>query len=238
MKTTTLYVLLAVVVLTALAVGSYFYYASLPTMVSTVNESVDLMMEDIKSEEALTPPPTIDDSAITPTIPEPQTLVEPSTPSTPPPAVVPEPTTAPEPVSEPEPEIQEVTPPSQLSYAGAYLSSGNSPVIDFNQSDYSAALAANKTVVLYFYANWCPICRVEIARFYSAMEEINNPQIVGFRVNYKDSDTDDTEVDLARQFGIAYQHTKIIIKNGSQVLKAPQSWSHSEYINNISPFIN
>ncbi len=70
--------------------------------------------------------------------------------------------------------------------------------------------AANKKRVLYFYANWCPICRPIDVEFRQNMNKI--PQdVVVIRVNYEDSDTDAEEKDLAKQYGITYQHTFVQI---------------------------
>ncbi len=103
----------------------------------------------------------------------------------------------------------------------------------FNKEAYEKALAENKVIVLYFYANWCPLCKKEQPETKAAFDELNNPNVIGFRVNFKDSDTDEDEEAMARQFGIAYQHTKVIIKDGKQVLKAPDSWDKQRYLDEI-----
>ena len=119
-------------------------------------------------------------------------------------------------------------------YQGSVLAGAESPLLDFNQADYEAALKTDNLIVLYFYANWCPICAEEVANaLYPAFDELTGEGVVGFRINYRDSDTDADEVDLAREFGISYQHTKIFIKNGQRILKAPDSWSKSRYLTEI-----
>ncbi len=125
---------------------------------------------------------------------------------------------------------------------GTFMAQGNilagtkTPYIEYNKADYDKALAEDKTVVLYFYANWCPICRVEQVSTFAAFSELQLPNVVGFRVNYKDSDTTDDEVELAKQFGVTYQHTKVIIKSGEKVLKAPDSWDKERYISEITKY--
>lgn len=113
---------------------------------------------------------------------------------------------------------------------GNLISGSVSPLIDFNQADYDRAVADGRVVLLYFYANWCPICRDEVPRLYDAFKDLTNPRIVGFRVNYNDNETDDDEKELARKYGIAYQHTKVIIKGGVQVLKNGEAWSKDRYL--------
>jgi thiol-disulfide isomerase/thioredoxin len=123
------------------------------------------------------------------------------------------------------------------SYTGQILAGQASPLLVFNQTDYQQALQNKKLVVLYFYANWCPICRAEFPKMESAFNKLTTDQVVGFRVNFNDNETDDTERDLARQFGVAYQHTKVFIKNGERVLKSPESWEEEKYFTEINGFL-
>lgn len=105
--------------------------------------------------------------------------------------------------------------------------------IDFNKESYDRAIAENKTILLYFYASWCPICRAEQPKTFAAFNEINYPDVVGFRVNYRDSDVDEYEEQLAKEHGVTYQHTKVIIKDGKRILKAPDSWTKEKYLEEI-----
>jgi|SRR3989338_5109738 len=122
----------------------------------------------------------------------------------------------------------------EVIYKGTILAGNVAKVIDFNKVDYDAALKSDKLIVLYFYATWCPICKEEIKNFYEAFNQLTNVQVVGFRVNYNDDDTDDAEKALAREFGVAYQHTKVFVKNGERVLKSPESWDTQRYISEIN----
>ena len=107
----------------------------------------------------------------------------------------------------------------------------------FTQKDYEQAQMENKIIVLYFYANWCPICRAEEPKAKEAIESLNNQNVIGFRVNYKDDETDDAEIVLAREFGITYQHTKVIIKDSQRILKSPEEWTTERYISEITRVI-
>ena len=123
----------------------------------------------------------------------------------------------------------------KLEFLGQVLAGKESPLLDFDKSDYDKAVASDKLIVLYFYANWCPICREEFPKMQSAFNQISGDGVVGFRVNYNDSDTDNNEKELAREFGIAYQHTKVFLKNGQRILKAPESWNSAEmYLSKIT----
>ena len=116
---------------------------------------------------------------------------------------------------------------------GAVLAGTASPYLEFTQESYQKALDDGKVIVLYFYADWCPLCKVEQKHTFAAFDELDNEKVIGFRVNYRDSDTDKNEEALAKQFGITYQHTKVILKDGKQILKAPDSWDKQRYLDEI-----
>lgn len=124
-----------------------------------------------------------------------------------------------------------------VKYSGTVLAGKPSPLLDFVKADYEKAIASDKLVVLYFYANWCPICKAEFPSMQSAFNGFSNDKVIGFRVNYKDNQTDGDEENLARQFGVGYQHTKVFLKGGKQVLKAPDSWSKDRYASEIGKLL-
>ncbi len=122
----------------------------------------------------------------------------------------------------------------QKETSGKLLAGTTTEYREFTKTGYEQALAQGKTVLLYFYASWCPLCKAEQQEAHAAFNEANYPNIIGFRVNYKDSDTDAAEEALAKEFGISYQHTKVILKNGERVLKAPDSWDKKRYLEEIN----
>lgn len=130
---------------------------------------------------------------------------------------------------------KEVETPNSGSYAGALLAGRAAPLLDFTKAEYENAKASDKLVALYFYANWCPICKVEIAEaLYPAFNELSDSRVIGFRVNYNDSETEADEKALARELGIGYQHTKVFLKNGKRILKSPEGWSKERYLSEIN----
>lgn len=79
--------------------------------------------------------------------------------------------------------------------------------------------ASNTRRVLFFFANWCPTCIPADKNFEENISKIPD-DVTLIRVNYNDSDTDQEEKDLAKKYGVTYQHTYVQIdKNGNEVTK-------------------
>jgi thiol-disulfide isomerase/thioredoxin len=76
--------------------------------------------------------------------------------------------------------------------------------IAFTSEQFVKAQAEKRPILLYFWAAWCPICRVEEPGIIAAVESMNAP-VAGFRVNF------DTESAMKRSFDVGYQHTTIIL---------------------------
>ena len=124
---------------------------------------------------------------------------------------------------------------AESEFSGTRLAgSASAPLLDFTQADYEKALASEKLIALYFYANWCPTCRAEFPLMEQAFDKLETDQVVGFRVNFNDNETDADETALAREFGVAYQHTKVFVKNGERIVKSPESWDAKRYEKEIT----
>jgi thiol-disulfide isomerase/thioredoxin len=120
------------------------------------------------------------------------------------------------------------------SYEGEMLGGSSAPLLDFTKADYEKALESDKLIALYFYANWCPVCRAEFPVMQEVFNELQSDEVIGFRVNYNDNETDDYERGLAKQFGVAYQHTKVFVRNGTRILKSPEGWDKARYESEIT----
>jgi thiol-disulfide isomerase/thioredoxin len=88
--------------------------------------------------------------------------------------------------------------------------------------NYSADIL-EKTVssrrVLFFYANWCPTCKVADESFNANLDKLPS-NLALIKINYSDSETDASEKELARKYGITYQHTFVQIDSqGKEITK-------------------
>lgn len=126
-------------------------------------------------------------------------------------------------------ETSQATQTPQIGSYGSVISGSSSPFVEFTQVGYKKALADGKIIFLNFYANWCPVCRAEAPIIDSGFDSLNNDKIVGFRVNFKDSETDEDEKKLASEFNIPYQHTKIFLVNGQEADRYPNQWEMEDF---------
>lgn len=127
---------------------------------------------------------------------------------------------------------------TMMKYSGTTLAGKSAPLLDFTKADYDHAVKSDKLVVLYFYANWCPICKAEFPIMQQVFNKLDTDKVIGFRVNYNDDQTDADEKSLAKQFGVAYQHTKVFVENGQRTLKSPESWDEKRYNTEINAALN
>ena len=85
-----------------------------------------------------------------------------------------------------------------------------------------------------FAANWCPACQAEHPQLIMGFERLDASRFAGFRVHYKDDQTTAEHTELAKKYGIAYQHTKVVIKDGKLVLKSPEAWTADRVVSELT----
>lgn len=79
--------------------------------------------------------------------------------------------------------------------------------------------SSDKRRVLFFYASWCPTCRVADPNIRQNVSQIPKDVAV-LRVNYNDPETDGDEKKLAQNYNITYQHTFVQVDSqGNEVAK-------------------
>lgn len=120
----------------------------------------------------------------------------------------------------------ETTEPATNNETAVPFSPGGKKIVgnyyEYSKADYDSARAAGRPVFLFFYANWCPTCAKQEPIVQGLMGEIEDESqlddLVAFRVNFNDSDTDGDEEALAKEFGVTYQHTMFTLdEDGNQV---------------------
>lgn len=121
-------------------------------------------------------------------------------------------------------------------YSGKVLAGNSSPFLEFEKGDYEKALKSDKIILLDFYANWCPICRAEVPGLHGGFDSLTTDKLIGFRVNFNDSDTDNDEKQLAKDLSVPYQHTKIFIKNGLEVSRFVDQWDKERLLKELKNF--
>jgi thioredoxin 1 len=93
----------------------------------------------------------------------------------------------------------------------------NSRYVQYSKSALDSASDSRR--VLFFYASWCPTCKPADASFTQNANKIPE-DVTLIRVNYNDPETDQEEKDLAKKYGITYQHTFVQIDSaGEEVTK-------------------
>lgn len=91
---------------------------------------------------------------------------------------------------------------------------------------------ANERRILFFYANWCPECKAADADIRSHLNDIPQGTVI-LRVNYRDSDTDEEEQQLAQRYGITYQHTFVEIDADGKAIATWNGGGIEKLIKNI-----
>ncbi len=104
---------------------------------------------------------------------------------------------------------------------------------NWDKAMFDKAVAEGKTIYLEFSANWCGTCQKQEPHLKAAFAELDDPNVVGFKIHYKDDQTTDEHNQLAQQYQIAYQHTKVILKDGKQVLKSPEAWEKDRFLEEL-----
>lgn len=121
------------------------------------------------------------------------------------------------------------------SFEGRVIAGETSFLLDAHKDDVKTALDGEGTVIFYFYSKWCTVCKKEIRdALVPAFEEVSAKETIGFQVNWDDRDVEPFEKELAQNYGIASQHTKVIVKQGQVLGVFTLPWTKEEYRNAIN----
>lgn len=90
-------------------------------------------------------------------------------------------------------------------------------------TDYSASKLTDQTNILFFWASWCPTCKILNDSINTNIGSIPSGVTI-FKTNY------DTETALRQKYGVTYQHTLVQVdKNGNMIKK----WTNSPSLNDV-----
>lgn len=88
---------------------------------------------------------------------------------------------------------------------------------------YDSSKLTDQTNILFFWASWCPTCKVLNDSINANLKDIP-PGVTIFRTNY------DTEIALRQKYKLTYQHTLVQVdKQGNMIKK----WSNSPTLNDL-----
>lgn len=89
----------------------------------------------------------------------------------------------------------------------------------YSKDTYEQALKDKKVVMLFFTANWCPICREQEPVNMQVLESLkSDSQIIAFRVHILDNETTKETEELAKKYDVPYQHDFVIIGPSGKVV--------------------
>jgi hypothetical protein len=130
-------------------------------------------------------------------------------------------------------------PAKPISFSGKVIagSLSASPLFDFNNVDYDAAMRSGKLIVLFFYTNWDQYSQVEFEAMESAFDSLPAGAI-GFRVEYNDSTMSADEIMLARSLSVGIVRTKLLEKGGAVLLKTADPWTLNDFATEIKARIS
>jgi thiol-disulfide isomerase/thioredoxin len=112
----------------------------------------------------------------------------------------------------------------------AMMNENSGRYVEYTNAAFEAAASGKR--VLFFYADWCPTCRPADADFTKNESKIPEGVAV-IRVNYNDTSTDQDEKDLAKQYGVTYQHTYVQIDENEAVVTKWNGGQTDELLANI-----
>ena len=105
----------------------------------------------------------------------------------------------------------------------------------YTKASYEQAKSDGKVIFLFFTANWCPTCARQHPINDDAAANPEMPTNVSFfNISFNDSDTNDEDKEIGKEFGIVYQHTQIVLDSqGKETYRSTGFVSEEEIIKRI-----
>jgi thiol-disulfide isomerase/thioredoxin len=99
-------------------------------------------------------------------------------------------------------------------------------LLDFTDLETARMVAEKGPAVLFFYADWCPLCRADLEELRSNTAKLDGVTVIV--VDY------DEENDLKKKYGITYQHTYVQIDTDGERLAIWNGGGISGILENVS----
>lgn len=81
----------------------------------------------------------------------------------------------------------------------------------YSKTQFEAALAQGKPVIVEFSADWCPVCKAQKPIVESLLKQDKLKNVTLFVANY------DTETEIKKQLRVTQQSTFVVFKDGKEV---------------------
>jgi len=135
-------------------------------------------------------------------------------------------------VTKPESTISTETTPNDSEASGNPGTTETSRYRTNHASELAEAQSPRR--ILFFYASWCPTC-IPADKILASSQSSLPSDVIIYRLNYNDTDTDQVEKDLAKKYGVTYQHTYVQIDESGEVVTKWNGGALSELLANLKP---
>lgn len=123
---------------------------------------------------------------------------------------------------------------AKAGFIGDPIAGKNSLFLRFNNVDYNKALAAGDIIFLDFYSSSCATCKTEETELKAAFDSLPTDRVIGFKVSFNDSNVNEEDKKITKDFIVSSNLTKVILKNGKEVKRATEEWNRTVFTKEIN----
>ncbi len=120
-------------------------------------------------------------------------------------------------------------------YIGSTLAGTTAPLLNFTPEDYQKAQIDKKNIFLIFCNQNDTVCLIEMQNAISAFNQLDLPNLIGFSLKYNSPDSSAAESQIATQYQVAAEPTKIIINSkGEKIVQSTDDWNTEKYLEQLN----